>query len=83
MTSSGRAYVDLGKLRADAVVRIADALKGSPDRGGNPAPFTRRWETVMDGKHAGPPQDKPWTPPAQPSSPDGSRPSQPSTHRAE
>ncbi|MFE2308425.1 hypothetical protein [Streptomyces sp. NPDC059411] len=41
--------------------------------------LTQRWETTMDGKHAGPPQDKPWTPPSQPSSPDGSRPSQPSS----
>lgn len=27
-----------------------------------------------DGRHGGPPEDKPWTPPPEPPSPDGSRP---------
>ncbi|WP_330297038.1 hypothetical protein [Streptomyces sp. NBC_00503] len=40
--------------------------------------LTQRRETVMDGKYAGPPQDWPWPPPSQPSSPDGSRRTQPS-----
>lgn len=30
--------------------------------------------TTAEGKHAGPPQDKPWTPPSPTPSPDGSRP---------
>lgn len=29
---------------------------------------------LEDGKHGGPPEDKPWTPPPTPPSPDGDRP---------